>query len=124
MFRNQHLTKRMYMRVLLNLNTQSQSSITVNASSQFSTYTTTSLNNMFTCMISPIGTNNGFDLKSTTNATISLGIGKSYYTTPTPLCRLVDFTPRCARRHQITRICIYLPSKQKIFCITIFSLFS
>ena len=83
LFKKLPLTKGMYMRLILNLNTQCQSAITVDqANSRFTAFSTTSLNNIFPCMISPIGTGNGFVIPvSTTKATLSLGIGKSYNTT-------------------------------------------
>ena len=83
LFKKLPLTKGMYMRLILNLNTQCQSAITLDqANSRFSAYTTTSLNNVFPCMFSPIGTDKGGSLPAgSTKATISLGIGKSYNTT-------------------------------------------
>ena len=83
LFRKLPLTKGMYMRLILNLNTQCQSVITADATgNRFSAYTTTSLNNVFPCMISPIGTDKGGSLPTNTNkVTLSLGIGKSFNTT-------------------------------------------
>ena len=80
LFKKLPLTKGMYMRLILNLNTQCQSAITLTGSN-WTGYSTTSLNNVFPCMISPIGTGNGVVLASGTSATVSLGIGKSYNTT-------------------------------------------
>ena len=81
LFKKLPLTKGMYMRLVLNLNTQCQSVVTINAGENFETYATTSLNNVFPCMLSPIATTNGFILNAATRATISLGIGKSFNTT-------------------------------------------
>ena len=83
LFKKLPLTKGMYMRLILNLNTQCQSAMLVDqAASKFSSVTTTSLNNVFPCMISPIGNTAGLILPtSTTKVTVSLGIGKSYNTT-------------------------------------------
>ena len=83
LFKKLPLTKGMYMRLILNLNTQCQSVITVDqANSRFSGVTTTSLNNVFPCMLSPIGAAAGLILPaSTAKVTLSLGIGKSYNTT-------------------------------------------
>jgi hypothetical protein len=82
LFKKLPLTKGMYMRLILNLNTQCQSALTVDiTNSKFSGVTTTSLNNVFPCMISPIGTTTGTILPTgTTKVTLSLGIGKSYNT--------------------------------------------
>ena len=80
LFKKVHLTKGMYMRLILNLNTQCQSVVNINATN-FTGYSTTSLNNVFPCMISPIGAASGFVTNGTTKATVSLGIGKSYGTT-------------------------------------------
>ena len=79
-FKKIPLTKGMYMRLILNLNTQCQSTVTI-SSSRFTGYTTTSLNNVFPCMLSPIGTGEGLVLASGTGATVSLGIAKSFNTT-------------------------------------------
>ena len=81
-FKKIHLTKGMYMRLILNLNTQCQSVINIDtANSRYTGFSTTSLNNVFPCMISPIGATSGFVLNGTSKATVSLGIGKSYNTT-------------------------------------------
>ena len=80
LFKKLPLTKGMYMRLILNLNTQCQSAVTLSGTT-WSGYTTTSLNNVFPCMLSPIGAGNGCLLASGTSATVSLGIAKSYNTT-------------------------------------------
>jgi hypothetical protein len=70
----------MYMRLILNLNTQCQSAIDV-AAGKFTGFSTTSLNGVFPCMVSPIG--NGLGIKADnaiTKCTVSLGIGKSFNT--------------------------------------------
>ena len=78
-FRKLPLTKGMYMRLILNLNAQCQSVVTLGSTGTvFNTYSTTSLNNVFPCMISPLTTTNGAVLAGATSATLSLGIGKSY----------------------------------------------
>ena len=83
LFKKLPLTKGMYMRLILNLNTQCQSVMSVDTTnSKFSGVTTTSLNNVFPCMISPIGASKGLVLPAnTTKVTLSLGIGKSHNTT-------------------------------------------
>ena len=83
LFKKLPLTKGMYMRLILNLNTQCQSAMTVDiTNTRFSGVTTTSLNNVFPCMISPLGNTTGLKLPTgTTKVTLSLGIGKSYNTT-------------------------------------------
>jgi hypothetical protein len=82
LFKKLPLTKGMYMRLLLNLNTQCSSVITVDqAAGKFTGVSTTSLNNVFPCMISPIGATSGLILPASTNrVTLSLGIGKSHNT--------------------------------------------
>ena len=65
------------MRLILNLNTQCQSVITI-AANAYSTYTTTSLNNVVPCMMSQLGTNDAFTQNGATSVTLSLGISKSY----------------------------------------------
>ena len=67
----------MYIRLILSFNTQCQSVITIAASSYF-TYTTTSLNNVFPCMMSQIDTIYGFTHNWATSFTLSLSIAKSY----------------------------------------------
>ena len=42
------------------------------------TYKTSSLNNVFPCMMSQIGTNYGFTQNGATSVTLLLGIAKSY----------------------------------------------
>jgi hypothetical protein len=60
LFKKLPLTKGMYMRLILNLNTQCQSAMTVDLTNlKFSGITTTSLNNVFPCMISPLGDTKG-----------------------------------------------------------------
>lgn len=83
LFKNLPLTRNMYMRLILNLNTQCQSVITV-GTSKFEGFSTTSLNNVFPCMVSPIGDGKGIKLDDAiTRSTITLGIGKSFNTAST-----------------------------------------
>ena len=82
LFKKLPLTKGMYMRLVLNLNTQCSCAVTI-AASKYTAYSTTSLNGVFPCMLSPIGADNGFDHKDATKAILSLGIGSSYQTTTT-----------------------------------------
>lgn len=78
-FRKLPLTKGMYMRLTLNLNTQCQSVISIGGTgTTYTGYSTTSVSNQFPCMMSPLGTGNGAVLTSATSATLSLGIGKSF----------------------------------------------
>ena len=81
LFKKLPLTKGMYMRLILNLNTQCQSTITLNAGTTFTTYATTSLNNVFPVMVSPLLTSNGVVVTGATKIVASLGIGKGYGTT-------------------------------------------
>jgi len=101
LFRKMPLVKGAYMRLILNLNTQCQSVITI-AASKFSTYATTSPNQTFPLMISPMATTNGFVVNGTTSITTGIGIAKSYNTTtsfshPISTCRLyakmIEMTP-------------------------------
>ena len=81
LFKKLPLTKGMYMRLILNLNTQCQSVVTINTTNnQYTGYTTTSINNVFPCMLSPMIDNGGFKQNSTSKVTMTLGIGKSYST--------------------------------------------
>ena len=82
LFKKLPLTKGMYMRLVLNLNTQCSCAVTI-AASKYTAYSTTSLNGVFPCMLSPIGADNGFDHKDATKAILSIGIGSSYQTTTT-----------------------------------------
>lgn len=80
LFKQLPLTRNMYMRLILNLNTQCQCAIDV-AANKFTGFTTTSLNNVFPLMVSPIGDGKGIKADSAiTKSTITLGIGKSYNT--------------------------------------------
>ena len=80
LFKKLPLTRNMYMRLILNLNTQCQSVITV-GTNKFEGFSTTSLNNVFPCMVSPIGDGKGIkEDNAITKSTISLGIGKSFNT--------------------------------------------
>ena len=81
LFKKLPLTKGMYMRLILNLNTQCQSVITLNAGATFTTYATTSLNNVFPVMVSPLTTTNGTVVTDATKVIASLGIGRGYNTT-------------------------------------------
>ena len=65
------------MRLILNLNTQCQYVITI-AANAYSTYTTTSLSNVFPCMMSQHGTYFGFTQNGATSVTLLLDIAKSY----------------------------------------------
>ena len=80
LFKKLPLCKGMYMRLVMNLNTQCSCAATI-TESKFITYSTTSLNGVFSCMLSPIGVDSGFDNKSATKAVLSLGIGSSFGTT-------------------------------------------
>ena len=103
LFKKLHLTKGMYMRLVLNLNTQCSSVINL-TNDTYSSCTTTSLNGVFPCMISPLLTTNGLVRNGTTKATLSVGIGKSFNTTtsfshPTMTscrfyARVIEMTPQ------------------------------
>jgi hypothetical protein len=95
------LVKGAYVRLILNLNTQCQSVVTI-ANAKYTTYTTTSLNQTFPLMLSPIGTEGGFVQNSTSQVTMGVGIAKSYntsttYSHPVSTCRfyarLCEMTP-------------------------------
>jgi hypothetical protein len=101
LFRKMPLVKGAYMRLILNLNTQCQSAITMNAGI-YSGYTTTSLNQTFPVMVSPIGGGEGFVISGTTAVTVGVGIAKSYntattYSHPVSTCRfyarMCEMTP-------------------------------
>ena len=103
LFKKLPLTRNMYMRMILNLNTQCSCAIDV-ASSKFTGFSTTSLNNVFPCMVSPIGDGKGIKTDaSITKSTITLGIGKSHNTATSyshpamTSCRfyakMLEFTP-------------------------------
>ena len=101
LFKKMPLVKGAYMRLILNLNTQCQSVVTI-AGGNYSGYTTTSLNQTFPLMLSPIGAGEGFVIGATTGITTSIGIAKSYNTATTyshPVstcrlyCRLVEMGP-------------------------------
>ena len=92
LFRKMPLVKGAYVRLIVNLNTQCQSVVTI-ASSKYTTYTTTSLNQTFPLMLSPIGTGEGFVQSGATSVTMGIGIAKSHntstsYTHPVSTCRL------------------------------------
>jgi hypothetical protein len=76
LFRKMPLVKGAYVRLILNLNTQCQSVATV-ASNKYSTYTTTSLNQTFPLMLSPIDDTGGFKQNGSTSVTVGIGIAKS-----------------------------------------------
>jgi hypothetical protein len=80
LFRKMPLVKGAYVRLILNLNTQCQSVATI-ASNKYSTYTTTSLNQTFPLMLSPIDDTGGFKQNGATSVTVGVGIAKSYNTT-------------------------------------------
>ena len=61
------------MMLLLNLHTQFHSVVTI-AANAYSTYTTTSLKNVFPCMMSKLGTSYGFTQNGATSVTLSLDI--------------------------------------------------
>ena len=88
-FKKLHLTKGMYMRLVLNLNTQCSTSVvlapngTTAANIEYKSFTTISLNNVFPCMLSPTGQTNGFDADGVTGVKLTLGIGKSFDTATT-----------------------------------------
>ena len=90
------------MRLILNLNTQCQSVMTITGGN-WASFVTTSLNNVFPCMMSPIGQKFGFTQNNATSATLSLGIAKSYssgtYTHPVQsscrfYARMCEMTPQ------------------------------
>ena len=102
LFKKMPLVKGAYVRLILNLNTQCQSVITITAS-KFATYSTTSLNQTFPLMISPMATTNGFVLNGTTSITTGVGIAKSFntattYSHPLSTCRfyarMCEMTPQ------------------------------
>ena len=108
LFRKLHLTKGMYMRLVLNLNTQCSSVVTM-VGANFTTFATTSLNNVFPCMLSPTATTNGFVLNNATRATISLGIGKSFNTT-------TSFThPTMQSCRFYARVCEMTPQAEELY---------
>ena len=101
LFRKMPLVKGAYVRLILNLNTQCQSVITITGG-KYATYATTSLNQTFPLMISPMLTTNGFVLNGATSVTTGIGIAKSYNTTtsyshPISTCRfyakMCEMTP-------------------------------
>ena len=109
-FRKLPLTKGMYMRLILNLNTQCQSVVSIGGTgTTFTGYATTALNGVFPCMLSPLTTGNGASLAGATSATLSLGIGKSYqgsttFSHPTlSTCRIYapvyDMTPQAEQQY-------------------------
>ena len=109
-FKKIPLTKGMYMRLILNLNTQCQSVISLGGTgTTYTGYTTTALNSVFPCMMSPLATGNGASLAGTSSATLSLGIGKSFqgstsFSHPTmSTCRIYapvyDMTPQAEQQY-------------------------
>ena len=86
-FKKLHLTKGMYMRLVLNLNAQCSSTVVLapnavkNANIDYKSFNTISLNNVFPCMLSPTATTNGFNADGITGVKLTLGIGKSFDTT-------------------------------------------
>ena len=101
LFKKMPLVKGAYVRLILNLNTQCQSVITI-AGGNYSGYTTTSLNQTFPLMMSPIGAGEGFVIGTATGVTMSLGIAKSFnpsntYAHPVSTCRfyarMCEMTP-------------------------------
>ena len=109
LFRKLHLTKGMYMRLVLNLNTQCSSVVTITAGGNFESYSTTSLNNVFPCMLSPLATTNGFIQNTATRATISLGIGSSFNTTT----RFTHPTMQSCRFY--ARVCEMTPQAEELY---------
>ena len=72
LFKKLPLCKGMYMRLVMNLNTQCSCTATI-TDSKFITYSTTSLNGVFPFGLSAIGADTGFDNESATKAVLSLG---------------------------------------------------
>jgi len=70
------LMKGAYVRLIFNTNTQCTSTVTI-AAANYTTYTTTSQNGTFPCMLSANATTDGALLTGATAATLTLGIGKS-----------------------------------------------
>ena len=87
LFKKLHLTKGMYMRMVLNLNTQCSTTCVLApnagppATVEYTSFTTTSLNGVLPFMLSPTGTGNGFLATGVTGVKATLGIGKSFDTT-------------------------------------------
>ena len=86
LFKKLPLTKGMYMRMVLNLNTQCSCSAvlapngTTPANIEYQSFSTTSLNGVLPIMLSPTGTTNGFVATGVTGLKATLGIGKSFDT--------------------------------------------
>ena len=87
LFKKLHLTKGMYMRLVLNLNTQCSTSAvlapnsTTTTNIEYTSFTSTSLNGVLPIMLSPTGTGWGFVAAGATAVKATLGIGKSFDTT-------------------------------------------
>jgi len=104
-FRKMPLTKGAYMRLILNLNTQCQSVLSITGGN-YSGYTTTSLNNVFPLMVSPIG--GGLVLNSGTSVTVGLGIAKSYNTT-------TSYSHNLSSCRFYARLCEMTPTAEEMY---------
>ena len=77
LFSKLQLSKGIYMRLVINLNAQSQIVLSTDGSSYTGIISVNSPNNVLPFMLSPMGTSNGFVATGATQITASLGIGKS-----------------------------------------------
>ena len=85
LFKKLHLTKGMYMRMVLNLNTQCSTTCVLApnagtaANIEYTSFTTTSLNGVLPFMLSPTGTGNGFLATGVTGVKATLGNATTSY---------------------------------------------
>ena len=84
LFKKLHLTKGMYMRMVLNLNTQCSTTAVTAAKAgvgvEYQSFSSTSLNGVLPIMLSPTGASHGFVATDVTLVKATLGIGKSFDT--------------------------------------------
>jgi len=84
-FAKMPLVRGSYWRIVVNLNTQCLSTLTVNAAGNYVSVATTSINNMVPYQISPLGAGNGLQAtlpagNATSTIQISLGVTRSFNT--------------------------------------------
>ena len=84
-FAKMPLMRGSYWRLVVNLNAQCMTTLTINPAGLYTQVATTSINNMAPYMISPIGVGSGFQVTlpgagTTSTIQVSLGIAKSYNT--------------------------------------------
>ena len=77
-FQKLPLTKGMYMRLILNLNTQAQIVLTTNGTNYQGRVSVNSPHNVIPFQLSPIASGDGFVSTGATQLTADIGIGKSY----------------------------------------------